>query len=66
MSKDFNKGDKVAWQSHGTTVVGTVEEKITRRAIATTYEESKGWARSPAIASQPDTPAPNHLGAIRS
>lgn len=25
----FNKGDKVEWQSHGTTVRGTVEGKIT-------------------------------------
>lgn len=29
MSKDISKGDKVQWQSHGTTVSGTVEEKIT-------------------------------------
>ncbi|MBI3223536.1 MAG: DUF2945 domain-containing protein [Mycolicibacterium cosmeticum] len=29
MSKDLHKGDKVSWQSHGTTVPGTVEEKIT-------------------------------------
>jgi hypothetical protein len=29
MSKDFSKGDKVEWQSHGTTVPGKVEEKIT-------------------------------------
>ncbi|KBZ64457.1 DUF2945 domain-containing protein [Mycobacterium colombiense] len=26
---DFSKGDKVEWQSHGTTVRGTVEDKIT-------------------------------------
>lgn len=25
----FDKGDKVRWQSHGTTVRGTVEGKIT-------------------------------------
>jgi hypothetical protein len=29
MSKDISKGDKVQWKSHGTTVTGTVEEKIT-------------------------------------
>lgn len=28
MSKEFKKGDKVSWQSHGTTVPGTVEKKI--------------------------------------
>ena len=26
---EFSKGDKVEWQSHGTTVRGTVEGKIT-------------------------------------
>lgn len=26
---EFKKGDKVEWQSHGTTVRGTVEGKIT-------------------------------------
>lgn len=29
MSEDFKKGDKVEWRSHGTTVAGKVEEKIT-------------------------------------
>ena len=29
MSKQFRKGDKVDWKSHGNTVPGTVEEKIT-------------------------------------
>jgi Hypervirulence associated proteins TUDOR domain len=29
MSKQFCKGDKVEWKSHGNTVTGTVEEKIT-------------------------------------
>jgi hypothetical protein len=28
-SKKFHKGDKVEWQSHGTTVRGTVEGEIT-------------------------------------
>ncbi len=27
--KDFKKGDKVQWKSHGQNVKGTVEEKIT-------------------------------------
>ena len=26
---EFKKGDKVTWESHGNTVKGTVEEKIT-------------------------------------
>ena len=29
MTKDFHKGDKVQWQSHGTTVTGTVQREIT-------------------------------------
>lgn len=29
MSQEFSKGDKVTWQSHGSTATGTVEEKIT-------------------------------------
>ena len=29
MSDHLRKGDKVTWKSHGTTVTGTVEEKIT-------------------------------------
>lgn len=29
MGKEFNKGDKVTWQSHGSTAEGTVENKIT-------------------------------------
>jgi len=28
MSEQYRKGDKVQWMSHGTTVTGTVEEKI--------------------------------------
>ena len=27
--KSFSKGDKVTWQSHGSTAEGTVEKKIT-------------------------------------
>ena len=29
MSNQFHTGDKVDWNSHGTTVTGTIEEKIT-------------------------------------
>jgi hypothetical protein len=29
MSKNPKRGDKVQWDSHGSTVTGTVEEKIT-------------------------------------
>ena len=29
MSKEFKKGDKVTWQSHGSTAEGAVEKKIT-------------------------------------
>ena len=29
MSSEFTKGDKVTWQSHGSTAEGTVEDKIT-------------------------------------
>lgn len=29
MTQHFDKGDTVQWKSHGTTVTGTVEEKIT-------------------------------------
>jgi hypothetical protein len=29
MSEQLRKGDKVSWKSHGSTVTGTVEEKIT-------------------------------------
>lgn len=29
MGDDLTKGDHVTWKSHGTTVEGTVEEKIT-------------------------------------
>lgn len=34
MSKKFKKGDKVTWQSHGSTAEGTVEKKITSDAKA--------------------------------
>jgi hypothetical protein len=29
MANEFSKGDKVTWQSHGSTAEGTVERKIT-------------------------------------
>jgi hypothetical protein len=29
MAKDLSKGDKVTWQSHGSTAVGAVKKKIT-------------------------------------
>jgi hypothetical protein len=29
ISNEFSKGDKVTWKSHGNTVTGAVEEKIT-------------------------------------
>jgi hypothetical protein len=29
MTNQFRKGDKVEWQSHGNTVSGTVEKKLT-------------------------------------
>ncbi len=34
MPNSFRKGDKVQWSSHGSTVEGTVEEKITTRTEA--------------------------------
>ena len=32
--KKLHKGDEVSWKSHGQTVHGTVEEKITSREVA--------------------------------
>ncbi len=34
MTETFRKGDKVEWDSHGGTAVGTVERKITSRTEA--------------------------------
>jgi Hypervirulence associated proteins TUDOR domain len=34
MGKDLEKGDEVTWQSHGQTVHGEVEQKITSRTEA--------------------------------
>jgi len=53
MSKDqFHKGDKVTWQSHGSTAEGTVEEKITsdttaaKRTVRASPEEPQYRVRS--------------------
>jgi hypothetical protein len=34
MTTSFEKGDRVEWDSHGGTAVGTVERKITERTEA--------------------------------
>ena len=34
MTKHFKQGDRVEWDSHGGTAVGTVEKKITSRTEA--------------------------------
>ena len=34
MAKEFSKGDHVTWSSHGNTVEGTVERKITEETEA--------------------------------
>jgi hypothetical protein len=34
MADELHKGDEVSWKSHGQTVHGTVEEKITSRTEA--------------------------------
>lgn len=34
MAQSFRKGDKVEWSSHGSTAIGTVEQKITSRTEA--------------------------------
>ena len=34
MSETFKQGDKVTWQSHGSTAEGTVEKKITTETEA--------------------------------
>jgi hypothetical protein len=52
MSKQFRKGDKVDWKSHGSTVTGTVEEKITSdtktagRTVRASKEEPQYRVRS--------------------
>ncbi|GGO42688.1 hypothetical protein GCM10012287_04150 [Streptomyces daqingensis] len=34
MAKKLRKGDRVSWRSHGSTAVGTVRRKLTRRTRA--------------------------------
>jgi len=34
MTQDFKKGDRVEWQSHGSTAIGTVERRITEETEA--------------------------------
>ena len=53
MSKqEFSKGDKVTWQSHGSTAEGTVEEKITsdttaaKRAVRASKDDPQYRVRS--------------------
>ncbi|MBX9244730.1 DUF2945 domain-containing protein [Actinotalea ferrariae] len=43
MGDDLTKGDHVTWKSHGSTVEGTVEEKITKdtEAAGRTVRASK-------------------------
>jgi Hypervirulence associated proteins TUDOR domain len=49
---DFKKGDKVEWNSHGSTAVGTVERKITSdteaagRTVKASKEEPQYLVRS--------------------
>jgi hypothetical protein len=50
--KSLKKGDKVSWRSHGETVKGTVEQKITGRTesagrtVAASAEEPQYKVRS--------------------
>jgi hypothetical protein len=52
MSKDFEKGDHVTWQSHGATAEGKVLRKITEdtelagRQVRATKEEPQYLVRS--------------------
>lgn len=53
MSKqEFHEGDKVTWQSHGSTAEGTVEEKITsdtkaaKRTVRASEDEPQYRVRS--------------------
>ena len=49
---DFQKGDKVTWQSHGSTAEGTVERKITKdteaagRTVRASEDEPQYLVRS--------------------
>jgi hypothetical protein len=52
MAKTFKKGDKVTWQSHGSTAEGTVEREITSdteaagRTVRASTEEPQYLVRS--------------------
>ena len=52
MAKEFKKGDKVEWSSHGGKAVGTVERKITSdteaggRKVRASKEEPQYLVRS--------------------
>jgi hypothetical protein len=52
MANEFSKGDKVTWQSHGSTAEGTVERKITSdteaggRTVRASEEEPQYLVRS--------------------
>jgi hypothetical protein len=52
MSDQFHKGDRVKWKSHGSTVTGRVEEKITSdtesagRTVRASKEEPQYRVRS--------------------
>ena len=51
-NQELNKGDKVTWQSHGSTAEGTVEAKITsdtqaaKRTVRASKEEPQYRVRS--------------------
>ena len=52
MATTFKKGDRVEWDSHGGTAVGTVERKITERTeaggrtVAASKDEPQDLVRS--------------------
>lgn len=52
MASEIRKGDKVQWKSHGTTVTGSVQEKITSdteaagRTVRASEEEPQYRVRS--------------------
>jgi hypothetical protein len=62
-NQEFNKGDKVTWQSRGSTAEGTVEEKITtdktaaKRKVRAPKDDPQYRVRSPErlICPCPDT-----------
>ena len=52
MTEQFKKGDKVTWQSHGSTAEGTVQKKITSdteaagRTVRASQDETQYLVRS--------------------